>query len=227
MVAQENSRVARRGFIIGAGAAGLLALPGCASMGGYSLVEVVRRLLMRSADNAFARLIAPGGFWDSQVARIDLPEVFGARGGIAQSILTSPLFRDRLQRQLNGIAERGAERAAPVVADAVRTIGIANAQAIIRGGPSAATGFLRDAMGDALIAAMIPPLEGALRVANDPILMQAIGALVGVDLTGVARSVSGKANDAIWSQIALEESLIRANPGATNDPMLIAALKAL
>ena len=227
MVAGENGIVARRGFLAGAAAAGLLALPGCSTMGGFSLVDVVRRLLERSTSNAFAALTAPGGFWDSSVARFDLPEVFGTRGGIAQSILTSALFKDKLQRQLNGIAERGAERAAPVVADAVRTVGVANAAAIIRGGPSAATGFLREAMGDALITAMIPPLEGALRVTSDPILTQAIGALVGVDLTGIACSVSGKANDAIWAQIGREEALIRANPQSTNDPILIAALKVL
>lgn len=227
MVAGGNLDSGRRAFLAGAAATGLMALPGCASMGGISLVEVVRRLLMRSADNAFAALVAPGGFWDSSVARFDLPDVFGARGGIAESILTSSLFRERLQRQLNGLAERGAERAAPVVAEAVRNVGVANATAIIRGGPQAATGFLRDAMGDALITAMIPPLEGALRVARDPILTQAIGALVGVDLTGVARSVSGRANDAIWAQIGREETLIRANPEATGDPLLIAGLKLL
>jgi hypothetical protein len=44
--------------------ASLLLLPGCAGTGGgFSLVEAVRRLLLRSSENAFARLTAPDGFW--------------------------------------------------------------------------------------------------------------------------------------------------------------------
>ena len=60
------------GFLAGGAAAGLLALPGCASMDGrYRLVDAIRRLLMLSADNAFYKLTAPDGFWNSAVARSD------------------------------------------------------------------------------------------------------------------------------------------------------------
>lgn len=219
--------MARRSFLAGSSVVAIAALPGCSSMGRFSLVEAVRRLLELSAMRAFSRLTAPGGFWDSQVARIGLPEIFGTRGGIAQSILTSAVFRDRLQRQLNIVAERGAERAAPLVTDAVRTIGVGNALAIIRGGPSAATAMLREQMGPALIEAMVPALADALRIASDPIVAQAIGLLAGIDINGVARSVSQKADDAIWAQIGSEEAAIRANPESTNDPVLIGVFKAL
>lgn len=220
--------LARRSFLSGAAlTTAAIALPGCSSMGGYSLVEVVRRLLMLSAQNAFARLTAPGGFWDSQVARFNLPELFGNRGGVVQAILTSGVFRDRLQHQLNILAEKGAYRAAPLVTDAVRTIGIDNAVALIRGEPTAATSFLRERMGPSLINAMIPELGEAIRIGNDPIISQAITALVGVDVGAVAQAVAISADNSIWYQIGAEEAAIRADPKATNDPMLIAALKVL
>lgn len=227
MVSQDFGIIGRRGFLAGAAATGVLTLPGCQSTGGFSLVEAIRRLLGLSTQNALARLMSPGGFWDNQLARLELPDMFGSRGGVLQNILTSNLVKDRLARELNHVAEHGARRAAPVIADTVRTIGIQNAVDLIRGGPTAATGFLRGAMAGSLIETMVPALGDGLRVANDPIVGQALAALTGVDVTGVARSLSVKADNAIWGEIGREESAIRANPEATRDPVLIAALKVL
>lgn len=221
---EHTTMIARRTFLAGSAAAGLLALPGCASLGGYSLVDVVRRLLMASADNAFAKLTVPGGFWDSAVARFELPTLFGNRGGVVQSILMSDLFREKLQRQLNHFAEDGARRAAPVVTDAVRTIGVDNAAAILAGGPTAATTMLRSQMGPALINAMIPALSDTLRVANDPIVAQAITALAGVNLGDVAQAIANRADNSIWYQIGAEESAIRQNPASVRDAVLSKAL---
>ena len=227
MVAPEFTPIARRTFIAGAAATGVLALPGCASLGQLSLVDAIRRLLERSTRGALARLVAPGGFYDNELARVDLPEIFGSRGNVLQDILTSAVFKGRLTKGLNSVAEAGARRAAPMIADTVRTIGIDNALALIKGGPTAATGFLRNAMAGSLIEAMVPALGDGLRLANDPVVGQAIAALTGVDVTGVARSLSGKVDNAIWGEIGREESAIRANPERTNDAVLIAALKVL
>ena len=196
-------------------------------MGGFSLVDAVRRLLEQSTKGALARLTAPGGFWDNQLARLDLPDVFGSRGGVLEGILTSAVFKNRLQKSFNHVAEAGARRAAPMIAETVRTIGIANAVALIKGGPTAATGFLRDAMAGSLVEAMVPALGDGLRIADDPIVGQALAALTGIDMSGVARSLSGKVDDAIWGEVGREESAIRANPEQTNDAVLIAALKTL
>lgn len=227
MVATEFTPIGRRTFIAGVAATGVLALPGCSSLGGLSLVDAIRRLLERSTSGALARLVAPGGFYDNELTRLDLPEVFGSRGNVLQSILTSSVVKGRLQKGINSVAEAGARRAAPMIADTVRTIGIDNAVALIKGGPTAATGFLRNAMAGSLIEAMVPALGDGLRLANDPIIGQAIGALTGVDVTGVARSLSGKVDDAIWGEVGREEASIRANPERTNDAVLIAALKTL
>lgn len=214
----------RRVFLAGAAAVGLLALPGCESFGRYSLIEAVRRLLMLSADRAFARLTAPGGFWDNQVARLDLPDIFGTRGNILGSILTSALFKERLQREFNHVAERGARRAAPVVAEAVSRIGLANAQALLEGRPDAATSYLRGEMSGALIEVMVPELADALRISQEPLVGQALRALTGVDIGAVASDFAGDVDDAIWREMGREEAEIRADPRSTNDPVLIGVL---
>ncbi|WP_374531104.1 DUF4197 domain-containing protein [Novosphingobium sp.] len=227
MIAAIRNLRSRRAFLAGGGALAALSLAGCATGPRISLTEAIRRLLMLAADNAFARLTAPGGFWDRQVTRLDLPEVFDGRGAVLQQILTSVLFKDRLQHALNTIAEEGARRAAPVVADTIRMIGYDNALALVQGGPHAASDYLRANMGPRLIDVMVPALGDGLRLAEDPLVGQAIAALTGVDVNGVARSLAREVDDAIWGEIGRQEAEIRANPEATHDPLLIAVFKAV
>jgi len=217
-----KSMVSRRTVLAGALAATTaLALPGCATTGAISFTEAIRRLLMLSSERAFARLTAPGGYWDRQIATVGLNRYFGNRGSVLANILTSTLFKSRLEGVAAGIAADASYRAAPVVADAVRTIGYANAVDLIRGGPSAATGFLRQEMGPALIDAMVPGVGQALRVAQDPLIGQLIAGLTGVDVGGVATGFATQVDDAIWTEIGREEAAIRADPGSTRDPVLI------
>jgi hypothetical protein len=213
----------RRALLAGAAGAGaLLLLPGCVSNGGgFSLTEAVRRLLLVAADNAFTRLTASGGFWDEQVARIGLEQFLGARGNTLSRILTSSLFKDRLEERFAEFAIDASFRAAPIVTEAVEVIGFANAIELVRGGPTAASDFLRLELGSALIDAVVPELGEAIRLAEDPLVGQALGALTGVNVSDVAGRIGREVDNAIWGEIAREEAAIRANPQATRDPMLI------
>lgn len=225
MQTSQTITIARRSFIVGASATSLLALSGCQSMGGFSMVEALKRLLTLSSQNAFSKLTAAGGFWDSSVARFDVPDLFTGSSGLLKSLLTTSVFREKLQRQLNVVAEKGAERAAPLVLDAIRTISIPDAIGILRGGPTAASTFLRGQMGTGLVGAMVPGLTDAIRISSDPILGQAIAALSGIDVGSVAQSLASRADNSIWNQIGAEETDIRAHPEKTNDPLLIGLFK--
>lgn len=206
------------GMLVGAAA---LALPACQSLPGFSLTEAIRRLLMTSSENAFARLTAPDGFWDEQVAKVGLSNLLGTRGDVLSDILTSTLFKDRLSDAFADIAIEGSYRAAPIVADAVRVIGIENAEALVRGGPRAATAFLQGEMGGQLIEAMVPELGRAIEIASDPLVAQLIDGLTGTDVGGIAQRLAGNVNDTIWEEIGFEEEAIRRDPRSTNDPLLI------
>ena len=213
----------RRRFLVGTIAAGgVLALPACAGpFGGFSFTDAIARLLVLSTGRAFDRMTASGGFWDQQVSAIGFEEFLGARGGVLSRILTSGLFKDRLARALAPVAYDAAERAAPVVADTIRVVGFRNAVDLVRGGPTAATSFLRQEMGARLIDAMLPGVGQGLRVASDPLVGQALAALTGVDVPQVARNFSSRVDDVIWNEIANDESAIRANPASTRDPLII------
>ncbi len=211
----------RRSLLGGIAASGaLLALPACNGMGGFGLVDAVQRLLYLSSERAFARMLQSNGFWDQQVASLGLGNVLGARGDVLSRILTSSLFKSRLDNAFGDIAYRGAERAAPLVTDAVRVIGIQNAIDLVRGGPTAATAFLRGNIGSRLIDAMVPELGTAMRIASDPLVGQALNALTGVDTAQVAARFADSIDEVIWREIGNEEAAIRADPASANDPVI-------
>ncbi len=212
----------RRALMAGALAAGLAAaLPGCAGVSQpLSLTEAVRRLLLLSSERAFARLTAPGGYWDEALTRADLPARLGTRGDALTRVLASPLFRQRLDGVLADAAVDASYRAAPVVTDAVRTVGVANALAIVRGGPSAATQFLRGELGGRLLAVLLPEADEALATLSDPLVSGLLGAATGVDTAAIARGLAAAVEDTIWTEIGREEGAIRANPRASGDPAL-------
>jgi len=218
----------RRAFLGSALAtAGALALAACASTGmPFSLTEAVRRLLLLSSERAFVRLTQPGGYWDQQAAQIGLDEVLGTRGDVLSSVLTSTLFKARLEDAVAEIALDASYRAAPVVTDAVRAIGVSNALALVRGGPNAATTFLRGQMGGRLVEALVPEVSEALRIAEDPLIGEMIAGLTGVDVGGLASSLAGEIEEVIWREIGAEEAAIRADPAQTRDPVLIGVFAA-
>ncbi|RVQ65494.1 DUF4197 domain-containing protein [Croceicoccus ponticola] len=223
-----ETQSSRRAFLGGLGlSAAALTLPGCASYGGFSFVEAIRRLLNVSSARAFDRLLAANGFYDSQVSRLQLDKFLGARGGILGSILTSSLVKDRLFHGLADVAADGAERAAPVIADTIRVVGIQNAAALITGNPTAATGFLRANMGQRLVDVMLPEVGQALRVISDPVVGPALSALTGTNLSSFVSGLTDAAEETIWTEMANEEAYIRKNPRVTNDPVLIGVFGAV
>ena len=222
-----TSVLPRRKFVFGSlAAATALTLPGCASYGGISFTEAIRRLLLASSEQAFVRMTAPGGFWDQQVAQLGLENFFGTRGNVLANILTSALFKSRLEGVVADIAVDASYRAAPIVADTVRTIGFANAVALVRGGPTAASGFLRQEMGERLVLAMLPQIGDAIRIAEDPLMGQLLSGLTGVDFSAMTRNFAAEVDEVIWGEIAREEAAIRADPGRTRDPLLISVFGA-
>lgn len=219
----ENIASRRRFLGFAALGAGALALPGCASYGGFSYTEAIRRLLTIASQDAFEQLLAPNGFYDTQLAQLTANDLLGNRSSAVARILGSSIVRDRLMREFNQVAAEGAYRAAPVVADTIRVIGFQNAIDLVTGGPTAATSFLRQNMGQRLIEVMLPEIGEALSVVNDPVLGPALSELAGVNLQSVTNSLTRNTEEVIWDAIGRAETSIRQDPYATNDPLLIGA----
>jgi len=195
----------------------LLALPACATIPGFGMVDAIRRLLTLSSQRAFARLLNENGFFEDEVARIGLPEA----GGLASALLRTPLVQNQLLRLMNRAASNAAEAAAPMVYDTIRSMSFSDAMSLVRGGPTAATDLLERSMGDAIVNAMFPGVGNALRSFDNGILNQVVRGATGIDFQGLQRHVSESAARGIYRAIGREEAAIRANPQATGDPLLI------
>ena len=221
----DNRLLNRRDILSYAMIGGLMTLSGCASLPGLSLTDTLRRLMTLSSQRAFAQLIEPGGFYDDQLTRIALPDQFGGGAGssLLSTVLSSGKVRTELQQKMNRVAEKGAERAAPFVADSIKTIGIEGASQIIKGGPTAATEFLRGNIGNNLIGIMVPAINDGLKLFDDGLISRAVRSVAGFDVGKLGNDIVGKAGNSIWSAIGREEAAIRVNPRETGDPLLIAA----
>ncbi len=202
----------------------LAGMAGCATpLGSYSVEEGVRRLLTLSSQRAFERLIRPGGFYDDQLTRLTLPET-GGRNDVLAAVLRTNAVRGRVAMALNDAAVDAADRATPVVLDAIRRMSFADALAVLRGGPTAATDVLARETRGAVFEAMFPEFSGSLQWDTMEIVAAIVEARTRVDYTALARSAADQAAAAIFRAIGREEAAIRADPRRTGDPVLIALL---
>jgi hypothetical protein len=213
--------LSRRSLLIAGCTLPLLALPACNSLPGFGMVDAIRRLLTISSQRAFAGLLQDNGFFQDEVARIPLPPELQRAGGIASALLGTGLVQNQLLQLMNRAAANAADVAAPIVYDQIRSMSFGDAVSLVRGGPTAATDFLERAMGNAIVDAMLPGVGNALRSLDNGVLNQVVRAATGVNFMGIQRHVTESASRGIYRAIGREEAAIRANPRATNDPVLM------
>jgi hypothetical protein len=213
--------LSRRSLLVAGCTLPLLALPACNSLPGFGMVDAIRRLLTVSSQRAFAGLLQDNGFFQDEVARIPLPPELQRAGGIASALLGTGLVQNQLLQLMNRAAANAADVAAPIVYNQIRSMSFGDAVSLVRGGPTAATDFLERAMGNAIVDAMLPGVGNALRSLDNGVLNQVVRAATGVNFAGIQRHVTESASRGIYRAIGREEAAIRANPRATNDPVLI------
>ena len=228
-----DSLLTRRTLIAAGCTLPLLALPGCATrlgdLGGFGIENAIRRILTLSSQRAFARLLTDEGFFQDDLARVNLPSQLGASGvtsALAVALGTRAV-QDRLLRLVNSAAREGAEAAAPLVYDSVRDMTITDAARILRGGSTAATDYLASSIGERIFDVMFPQVGNALNVLENGMIRRALQTATGIDFAGLQSDVTRKGAAGIYRAIGREEAAIRANPQATGDPAIIAALSIL
>jgi hypothetical protein len=215
------SQATRRGALSLALLAGVAA---CTSVPrGVPLDEGVRRLLTLSTQRAFARLFAPNGFYDAQVARLPalMGRVPGKWGAMLEAVMQTDAFRRRALQMLNRIAQDAAWRATPVVMDAIRGLPPGQALVVLRGSPTAATDLLKTRAGPEVMDAMLPGISRGLRSDLAEMAGAALSAGTGVDYVELGQTLAAQAMDAMFAAIGREEAAIRADPRSTRDPVLI------
>jgi hypothetical protein len=121
----------------------------------------IKEALSLASMNATNRLAQPDGFWGNARVRIPLPGLLGQSQRTLTGIgMSAPL--DQLQENLNHAAESVMPQAGSLFTNAVRTITIADAIDIVRGGEDSATRYLRGRTETRLTSLLKPPMTRAL-----------------------------------------------------------------
>ncbi len=177
----------------------------------------IKEALGLASMNATTRLAQPDGFWGNPRVRIPLPGILGqSQRTLAGMRMSGPL--DQLQESLNRAAESAMPQAASLFTNAVRTITIADAIDIVRGGEDSATRYLRGRTETRLTSLLKPPMTRALTQSGAFTLLRSALREVGLasmtrDLrTEVINFSTSKALDGCFTFIAEEERAIRRDP---------------
>jgi hypothetical protein len=188
--------------------------------------QAIREALDQGVGRGIGFLNKPDGFFRNEAYKLFLPpEARKIENTLRQLGFAS--LADKAILQINRSAEDAVGFARPIFAKAISQMTIADAINIIKGPRDAATQYFKSKTTDQLIAAFTPIIKESLNKFN---ATKYYGELINTynsfpttfnklnpDLPSY---VVGKAVDALFDQVAQEESNIRANPVARTTDIL-------
>jgi len=196
---------------------------------GLSQDEIAKGLKEALADGvgtAVSELGRPDGFLQNAEVKIPMPEHLSmVEKGLRA--LGQDQRADQFVESMNRAAERAVPEAAGVFGDAISDMSIDDAKAILNGGDTAATEYLKASSTDALRSKFRPVVDGAIDQVGATQQYQSM-----VDKAGIASSfidtekldlgnyVTDKTLDGVFTMIGAQEQKIRADPAARTSELL-------
>lgn len=186
----------------------------------------IREALDQGVGRGIGLLNKEDGFFGSQAYKLFLPQEAQKIENTLRQIGMGSLV-DKAILQINRSAEDAVGYARPIFLDAIKGMTIADAINIIKGSKDAATQYFRNKTTEKLIAAFTPVIKSSLdKFSATKYYGDMIKAYNGFPTTinklnpDLPSYVVGKAVDALFDQIALEEANIRENPVARTTDIL-------
>ncbi|MGE3143601.1 MAG: DUF4197 domain-containing protein [Hyphomonadaceae bacterium] len=197
-----------------------------ALLGGLTQGEAsrgVREALSVAAVYATDRLGRRDGFFADSRVHIPLPGVLGrTQQGLRGLGLSAPL--DDVELRMNRAAEAAMPQAKSIFLTVVRSITIADALEIVRGGDTAATAFLQDRSTPRLTTLLTPPMRRTLQGSGAFTALDSVAGRYGAGAAStslrndVTRFAVEKALSGAFAYIGDKERAIRRDPiGAGSD----------
>jgi len=165
------------------------------------------------------------GFWNNPKVRIPLPENL-ARAKSVLNLIGRSREVDDLERGVNRAAEEAVPHAKPLLTGAVKSMTVADAKGVLRGGDDSVTQFFKAKTAKQLTERFLPIVSkvtarsGLAQQYNSLAGQAAQFGLVKADEATVERYVTQKALDGLFTMIAEEERKIRANPIAAGSDLI-------
>lgn len=181
---------------------------------GFFIADALKELLLAAVQRMLGLLGRFGGFGETDIARVGLPETF-RQARSALNLVGAGARLDEIERTFNRAAEVAAPRARGLFDGAVAALSFEDPVAVLKGAPDAATQTFARQMSRPLVGQLRPVVENA---------MAEVGALGAIDdtlgrisgLPGVQRLrgqavdyVLEKSVDGMFKVVGREEAAIR------------------
>jgi hypothetical protein len=141
----------------------------------------LRQALGSAALASALRLGRLDGYWADGKVQIPLPSPLSSiQSRLKPLRLSSPL--DNFQMRLNRAAETAAPRAGAIFTDTIKSITLADAIQIVRGGDTAGTDMLKQRAGAQLTTLMTPPMSEAVETSGAGAALDRINARYGSEI---------------------------------------------
>ncbi len=197
------------------------------------VVQGLKEALGKGLQQAVTRLGQNGGFLTNSSVRIPFPEKLRTVEKTLRTLKQDKLADDFVAT-MNHAAEQAVPQAAPVFSDAIRSMSMDNAKAILLGTNNAATDYFRRTTETNLFVKFLPIVKQATSQAGvtsayKRLTDQVQGAntfgslgrtLLGTESVDLDSYVTGKSLDGLFTMIAKEENQIRADPAARTSELL-------
>lgn len=208
-----------------------VALPAAASSSGPTsptqseMSGGLKEALSAGVKQAISLLGRDGGFLNDPSVRIPMPDSL-TRVEKVLRVLHQDRLADQFVATMNHAAEQAVPQAADIFADAIGSMTLEDAEAIVKGPDDAATRYFRSKSEARLTERFRPIVAEATSKAGVTATYKKMMGKAGpaAQFLGSAQDLDGyvtaKALDGLYAKIALEEKAIRTNPAARTTRLL-------
>ena len=190
------------------------------------VVAGLKAALEKGTQYAVASLGKDGGYLDNATVRIPMPD---SLAWVEKSLRTlgQEQLADDFIASMNHAAEQAVPEAAAIFSDAIQTMTLEDARAILSGPDDAATQYFRTHTETTLAERMRPIISRTtentgVTSAYKRMLSSAggMGSMLPGNVTDIDGYVTQQALDGLFSMVAVEEQRIRENPLARSSDLL-------
>ena len=190
------------------------------------VVSGLKEALIKGSQSAVTTLGKENGFFANPKLRIPMPEKLQTVETALRK-LKQDKIADEFVLSMNRAAEKAVPKAMSIFSNAIKTMSIDDAYGILQGPDNAATEYLKKTSGSQLQQQFLPIVKQATNnvgvTENYKALIDNLGMmskLIDVESLDLDKYVTDKAVNGLFSLVANEEKLIRADPAARTTDLL-------
>ncbi len=186
----------------------------------------LRDLLKTGTTLAVTRVSKTSGYWGDDAIRIPLPKTLGKLQKTLKPLGMSGLLDD-VHLRMNRAAESAAPVAKGLFIDAITSMTVKDAVAIVKGGPTSGTDYLQKTTTPALTTAFTVPMEnalqstGAVEYLDRAVRRNNLQTVIKTDAkTYLGEHAVGFALTGLFHYVGVEETAIRRDPAKRTTDLL-------